>query len=75
MEIVNATIYDKLDKDLFANPNDNYEVMSKILQNAKNLHMPKKIKTFNKRKHRKEGWMTNELLAKVVRRMNCMFNC
>ena len=43
VEIANATIYDKLDEDLFANPNDNYEVMSKILQNAKNLHMPKKI--------------------------------
>ena len=45
MEIANATIYDKLDKDLFANPNDNYDVMSKILQNAKNLHMPKKLKS------------------------------
>ena len=33
-EIANATIYDKLDKDLFANPNNNYEVMSKILQNT-----------------------------------------
>ena len=42
VEIANATIYDKLDKDLFANPNDNYDVMSKIVQNAKNLHMPKK---------------------------------
>ena len=44
VEIENATIYEKLDKELSSNPNDNYEVMSKILQNAKNLLMPKKIK-------------------------------
>ena len=74
VEIANATIYDKLDKDLFANPNDNYEVMSKILQNAKNLHMPKKNLKFNKRKHMKEGWMTNELLAKVVRKNELYVN-
>ena len=43
VEIANATIYDTLDKYLFANLNDNYEVMSKFLQNANNLHMPKKI--------------------------------
>ena len=72
VEIANATIYDKLDKDLFANPNDNYEIMSKILQNAENLHMLKKIKKFNKCRHRKEEWMTNELLVKVVRKMSCM---
>ena len=42
MEIENAIIYDKLDKDLSANSNDKYEGMLKILQNGKNLHMPQK---------------------------------
>ena len=30
MEIANAAIYDKLDKDLSANPNDNYKVNLKF---------------------------------------------
>ena len=30
--------------------------------------MPKKIKRFNKRKHKKEKWMNNELLTQFVRK-------
>ena len=48
--------------------------MSKILQNAKSLYMPNEIKKFNKRKHRKEGWMTSELLVKVVRKNELYVN-
>ena len=33
-----------------------------------------KNKKFNKRKHRKEGWMTIELLAKVVRKNELYVN-
>ena len=43
-------------------------MLSQILEIAKNKHIPKKIKKFNKRKHGKEGWMTNELLTKVVKK-------
>ena len=31
-------------------------------------------KKFNKRKHRKEGWMTNKLLVKVVRKSELYVN-
>ena len=34
----------------------------------KKLHIPKKIRKFNKRKHGKEVWMTNDLLTKVVKK-------
>ena len=36
------------------------------MQNAKNKHFPKRVVKFNKRRHKKERWMTNELLAKIV---------
>ena len=67
-EIANSEIYDKLRKDLSTDPNDNYKFLSEVLEKAKNMHLPKKYKKFNKRKHRKESWMTNELLTKVVKK-------
>ena len=67
-EIAHAEIYTKLKKDLTDDPNTNYEMLSQILEMAKNKHIPKKFKRFNKRRHGKEGWMTNELLTKVVKK-------
>ena len=57
-EIANSEIYDKLRKDLSTDPNDNHKILSEVLEKAKNIHLPKKYKKFNKRKHRKESWMT-----------------
>ena len=37
-----------------------------LLQNAKNRHIPKRATKFNKRRHKKQKWMTDELLAKIV---------
>ena len=65
-EFANADLYNKLDLDINTDPNYNYEIFSKHLQAAKSKHIPKKIKKFNKRKHKKEKWMTNELWIKVV---------
>ena len=65
-EVANADLYNKLDLDINTDPNYNYEILSKHLQAAKSKHIPKKIKKFNKRKHKKENWMTNELLIKIV---------
>ena len=67
-KIANSEIYDKLQKDLSTDPNDNYKILSGVLEKAKNIHIPKKYKKFNNRKHRKKSWMTNELLTKVVRK-------
>ena len=67
-EIAHPEIYTKLKKDLTDDPNTNYEMLSQILEMAKNKRIPKKVNKFNKRKHGKEGWMTNELLTKVVKK-------
>ena len=67
-EIANLEIHDKLDKTLNRDPNHNYEIFSTLLQNAKSKHIPKRIKKFNKRRHKKEGWMTDELLAQVIKK-------
>ena len=67
-EIANLEIHDKLDKTLNRDPNHNYEIFSTLLQTAKSKHIPKRIKKFNKRRHKKERWMTDELLAQVIKK-------
>ena len=67
-EIANLEIHDKSDKTLNRDPNHNYEIFSTLLQNAKSKHIPKRIKKFNKRRHKKERWMTDELLAQVIKK-------
>ena len=53
IEIANSGIYDKLQKDLSTDPNDDYKILSEFLEKAKNTHLPRKHKKFNKQKHRK----------------------
>ena len=35
---------------------------------VKKAHIPRRTKKLNTRKHRKQVWMTNDLLAKVVKK-------
>ena len=67
-EIENADLNHELDHELSADPNLNYEILAKVLQSAKIKHIPKVTKKFNKRKHKREKDMTDELLKLVVRK-------
>ena len=55
-------------KNTDSDPNQNYEILSSALTEAKANHIPKKTQPLNKYKHRKEKWMTSELLKLVVRK-------
>ena len=65
-EIAKSEICSKLNQDLNTDPNYNYNILSKELQTAKNLHIPQTIRKFSKRKHKKEKWMNNDLLVQIV---------
>ena len=67
-EIADLEIHNKLDDTVDRDPNYNYKIVSTLLQNAKSKHIPKQIKKFNKRRHKKERWMTDELLAQVIKK-------
>ena len=58
-------MFSQFDLSLDANPNDNYNILSSILQQAKNRHIPKKIQRLNRRKHCIEPWMNKELLTLI----------
>ena len=65
-EVSNAKIYNKLQKNLNTNPNYNYKILLNHLLNAKLKHIPQKVKRFNKRRHLKAKWMTNEISQEIV---------
>ena len=69
-EIANLEIHNKLGKTLNRNLNHNYEIFSTLLQTAKSKYIPKRVWKFNKRHHKKENWMTDELLAQAAIKKN-----
>ena len=66
--IENADLNHKLGHEPSADPNLNDEILAKVLQCAKIKHIPKVTKKFNKRKNKREKWMTDELLKLDVRK-------
>ena len=67
-----SNVFSKLDNNLNSDPNANYTILSNILTNSKRRHIPKKQQKFNKRRDKKENWMTNDLL-KLVTQKNTMY--
>ena len=58
-------IYSKLYHNGEATVNENCEIFINILLEAKNKHIPKIMRKNNKRKDKKEKWMTSELLNQI----------
>ena len=70
--ITNADIMSKLDMGPSANPNDNYKILSDVITTAKANHIPKKLKKIDRRKFKKQPWMTDQVL-KLVNRKNDLY--
>ena len=64
-DIEQLNIYAQLDHNTHANPSDNCQKLMDALSKAKDKHIPIKIRKFNKRKDKKEKWMTDALLTLV----------
>ena len=67
-EIGNTDLLSQFDLNPLADPNINYSLLSSTIDEAKTKHIPKKSKKTNKRKHKKEPWMTNNLLVRINRK-------
>ena len=46
-------IYNNLNKDIFADPNENYNLLEEIITDTMNKSIPTVIQKFNKHKHKK----------------------
>ena len=64
-DISSKRIYDKLDKNLHADPNINYNILEKKIINSMETHMQKKTVKFNRRKHKRDPWITFGILRSV----------
>ena len=61
IENVNA----QLDHNINSDPNLNYTKMTDILQKLKDKIMPRKFIKFNKRKHKKQPWITTGIIKSI----------
>ena len=63
--LTSTNIHEKMNHAEYANPNENYQILINILSKAKEIYMHKTTRRYNKRKDKKEKWMTNELLQQI----------
>jgi len=61
-------VIDKLTKQETADPNKNYEILEATIKQTIDECMPEKTVKFNKKKHKKNPWMTNGILRSINHR-------
>ena len=66
--VAKTELISQLDNNPYADPNHNCNILSSVIEKAKDVHIPKKIKKFNVRKHFRNPWMTNGLLTLMNRK-------
>ena len=64
-ELISLDIYEKLDKQLNSDPNNNFEVLSQILKYAREKHLPKKKVKYQKKLHKKSKWISSGILKSI----------
>ena len=64
-ELNKIKLCEKINHDIQSNPNESYNILSDILCDVKQRCIPKKTRKYNKRKDKKEKWMTDKLLTEV----------
>ena len=69
-ELNDMNIYDQLLKPIDSSLHENYDIFMKLIQDAKNLHFPKKTVKFNKKKHKKSKWMTYGILNSINKKID-----
>ena len=62
-ELEDNNIHDKLEQVIDSDPQENYDRIIALLNEAKNKHLPRKRVRFNKHKHKKSIWMTNGIFT------------
>ena len=64
-ELKSSNICEQLQDHVDSNPQDNYELFHRLLQNAKDKHLPKKRVRYDKKKHKSSKWITNGILKSI----------
>ena len=65
LDLQNRNMYDLLEKDLFTDPNRNYEIIENTINECKEKHLPTRTVKFNKHKHKNSVWITGGILRSI----------
>ena len=57
-----------LNKEPNANPNESYLILQTAITDSMNTHLTKKVIKFNRKKHKRDPWMTYGILNSVNRK-------
>lgn len=63
--IESKQLYNNMNRDLSADPNENYNAIETAITKSRDLYLGKKTVRFNRRKHRKDPWITHGILKSV----------
>ena len=61
-----SNIWNKLDKDNFADPNENCHILETEIIKQRLKHLPTKKIKYKKHKHKKSGWITHGIIRSIV---------
>ena len=64
-DMLDSNITNKLNCDLLADPNDNYNILHRHMKSLKDKHMPEKYVKFNKHRHKKTNWISYGILRSI----------
>ena len=67
-------IYQKMNREPFSDPNNNYEILEKNIKECKEKHLPIKTVKFDKYKHKKSNWITPGIIKSIQYRDKLYMN-
>ena len=65
MEIINSNSYDKLKKNNYADPSENYDLLEEVVTTAMEKFIRIKMIKFNKYKHKKTPCITQSIIRSI----------
>ena len=64
-DIQSQGLYELMNKNLFADPNTNYEILESSINRCRDEHLPVKMVRFDKYKHKNSDWITSGILKSI----------
>ena len=73
-ELCESNILENMNKDLYNDPNENFDTLHNKLLEIKDKHLPFKFVKFNKHRHKNNKWITIGILNSIKFRDNLYYN-
>ena len=67
-DISSKNIFDKPNENLTNFPNENYNILEEEISNSLEIHINKKTIKFNRKKHKRDPWITFGILHSINRK-------